>query len=338
MKARLQDVAELAGVSTKTVSNVVNDYPFIRDATREKVLQAMEQLNYRANLSARNLARGRTGLIALAIPRLSNPYFAELAGYVIEAAEKRSWTVLIDETRGDPQRERRVIEGLGPYLLDGVVISVQGLTRPELEKIRPGGALVLLGEKIFEGPADHVAADNVAAAQAVTQHLIDIGRRDIAVMGMSGTPLRGTPDLRLEGYRRALDSAGLPYREQYVRPVHNYQRRDGAQAMVELLELPQRPDAVVCFNDEMAVGALNALSTRRIAVPGDIALAGFDDIDEGRYCVPQLTTVSWDNPRVAQTALDLLTDRIEQREALAPREVQTNFTVMIRASTLADAR
>ncbi|MBQ0895663.1 LacI family DNA-binding transcriptional regulator [Micromonospora sp. U56] len=347
MRARLEDVAKLAGVSPKTVSNVVNGHPYVREQTRERVLQAMKELNYRANISARNLARGRTGVLALAVPKLGNPYFAELAGYIIEAAERRSWSVLIDETRGDPERERRVIEGFTPMRLDAVIISVQGLTATELATLQPSGPLVLLGEKIFDGPADHVAADNIAAAEALTRHLIETQRRRIAVIGLTGTPLRGTPDLRLDGYRRALREAGLTFRPEYVPAVSGYQRSDGARAMARLLELGDRPDAVVCFNDEMAVGALKTLAIRSIAVPEDIAVAGFDDIDESRYCHPSLTTVSWKNDQIAQVALDLLEERIRQQtpspgwlpaqSPAPPREVMTDFELIVRGSTVVGA-
>ena len=333
MRARLQDVAELAGVSPKTVSNVVNDYPHVRPETRQKVLAAMAQLGYSANMSARSLARGRTGVVALAVPRLGNPYFAELAGLVIEAAERRSCTVLIDETRGEPERERRIIEGITPLSLDGVIISVQGLTAADLERIRPRGALVLLGEKIFDGPADHVAADNVAAAETLTRHLVEVGRRRIAAIGLSGTPLRGTPDLRLEGYRRALTAAGLPYETRYVPPVHGYQRSDGAYAMEQLLQMPQRPDAVLCFNDEMAIGALRTLARAGVAVPAEVAVAGFDDIDEGRFCTPTLTSVSFHNERIAEVALDLLEERIGNGDGVPPREVEIDFELFVREST-----
>ncbi|HEX6514335.1 MAG TPA: LacI family DNA-binding transcriptional regulator [Nocardioidaceae bacterium] len=326
-------MAELAGVSPKTVSNVVHGHPYVSVETRERVLQAMTQLDYRANLSARNLARGRSGVVALAVPRLGNPFFAELAGKVIEAAERRSCTVLIDETRGEAGRERRIIEGLTPLSLDGVIISVQGLGKADLESLNPNGALVLLGERIFDGPADHVAADNIAAAKALTKHLIGIGRRRIAAIGLSGTPLRGTPDLRLEGYRRALRGGHIKFQAEYVVPVHAYGREDGAAAMAQLLALKPRPDAVICFNDEMAIGALNALARAGVSVPEEIAVAGFDDIVEGRYSYPTLTSVSWDNEKVAEVALDLLEERIGNGDGVPPREVQTGFELMVRQST-----
>ena len=333
MRARLQDVAALAGVSSKTVSNVVHGYPHVRQETRDRVLEAMRALNYRANLSARSLARGRTGVVALAVPRLENPYFAELAGKVIESAERRSCTVLIDETRGDPERERRIIEGLTPMSLDGVIISVQGLTKADLEPLTPSGALVLLGERIFDGPADHVAADNVAASRALTEHLATIGRHRIAAIGLSGTPLRGTPDLRLEGYRQALGDAGITFRPDYLVPVHAYGRADGAEAMGRVLALEPRPDAVLCFNDEMAIGALHALAKAGVSVPAEMAVAGFDDIAEGRYSNPSLTSVSWDNEEVAKVALDLLEERIGNGAAVPPREVETGFHLMVRESS-----
>lgn len=333
MRARLQDVAELAGVSPKTVSNVVHGYPHVRAETRTRVLEAMTTLNYQANLSARSLARGRTGVVALAVPRLANPYFAELAGRMIEAAEHRTLTVLINETHGDALRERRIIEGLTPMSLDGVIISVQSLTKSDLENLTPSGALVLLGEKIFDGPADHVAADNVAAAHAVTEHLISLGCRRIAAIGLSGTSWRGTPDLRLEGYRTALRAARITFRKDLLVPVDGYGRADGAKATEKLLRRARRPDGLICFNDEMAIGALRSLRQAGVRVPDEIAVVGFDDIAESQYSTPTLTSVSWNNEKVAEVALDLLEARIVHGAEASPREVQTGFELMVRESS-----
>lgn len=333
MRATLQHVAERAGVSPKTVSNVANGYQHVRSETREKVLRAMAELNYRANMSARNLARGRTGIIAFAVPWLSNPYYSDLAGHIITAAQEQSLTVLIDETHADAERERQILAGIGPELLDGVILSPQRLTRDELAQMNSTQALVLLGEGIFNGPADHVVADNTAAARELTEHLIRGGRRRIAAIGFSGTELTGTPQLRLAGFRQALDGAGIELQADYQIAVHGYERHDGAAAMQQLLRLPQPPDAVVCFNDVVAIGALKCLSQKGIDVPGKIAVAGFDDTREGEYSNPSLTSVSWENDVVANQAVRLLMERIGSLEKVAPREVSTGYHLERRAST-----
>ncbi|WP_114558951.1 LacI family DNA-binding transcriptional regulator [Desertihabitans aurantiacus] len=327
------DVARRAGVSPKTVSNVVNGYAHVSEGTRERVVAAMAELNYRANLSARNLKSGRTGVVALAVPWLSNPYFADLAGHVIRAAEAESVTVLIDETRSEPERERRLLDGTGSHLLDGVIISPQALTADDLAQLRGREPMVLLGERIFDGGVDHVAADNEAAAQELTEHLIATGRRRVATIGFSGTRLTGTPQLRRAGVQHAVEQAGLAWDEQLHLAVEGFQRRDGAEAMRALLALPERPDAVVCFNDVVALGALKALAEARVDVPGEIAVAGFDNIEGSDYAVPSLTTVDWDNAQLAEIAIELLLDRIHSRRPLRAREIVVRHRVVSREST-----
>ncbi|MFD0783416.1 LacI family DNA-binding transcriptional regulator, partial [Micromonospora azadirachtae] len=187
MRHRLKDVAERAGVSVKTVSNVVNGYAHVRPDTRARVEEAIAALNYRPNLSARHLRKGRTGVIALAVPELDIPYFAELARHVVGAAADLGWTVLIDQTGGRREQERVIASGVTDHLIDGLILNPLALTADDLVNLN-GTPMVLLGERVEHGTADHVVIDNVAAAREVTTHLIGLGRRRIAAIGAQRTP------------------------------------------------------------------------------------------------------------------------------------------------------
>jgi DNA-binding LacI/PurR family transcriptional regulator len=334
VRVRLKDVALRAGVSVKTVSNVVNGYEHVTDRTRSRVKQALDELGYRPNLSARSLRTGRTGLIAIAVPRLDQPYFAELAGCVVRAAERHGLTVLIDQTDGLPDRERLVVSGIRPHLIDGLIFSPLALGKADLLAADLATPLVLLGERIFDGGADHVAIDNVAAAQVATEHLIDLGRRRIAAIGAQGFESGQTAHLRLAGYREALSGSGMAEDPQLIAAVDAFHRADGAEAMSRLLELDDPPDAVFCFNDLLALGALRTLHERGLAVPGDVAVVGFDDIDESRYSVPALTTVSPDKQQIADVAVDALVHRLGPDKDDEPRELRTDFVLAARESSL----
>ena len=334
MRVRLKDVALRAGVSVKTVSNVVNGYEHVTDRTRSRVKQALDELGYRPNLSARSLRTGRTGLIAIAVPRLDQPYFAELAGCVVRAAERHGLTVLIDQTEGLPDRERLVVSGIRPHLIDGLIFSPLALGKADLRAADLATPLVLLGERIFDGGADHVAIDNVAAAKVATEHLIGLGRRRIAAIGAQGFESGQTAHLSLAGYREALSGSGMAEDPQLIAAVDAFHRADGAEAMSRLLELDDPPDAVFCFNDLLALGALRTLHERGLAVPGDVAVVGFDDIDESRYSVPALTTVSPDKQQIADVAVDALVHRLGPDKDDEPREVRTDFVLAARESTL----
>jgi DNA-binding LacI/PurR family transcriptional regulator len=329
MAATLRDVATLAGVSVKTVSNVVNGYAFVKAENRRRVEEALAATGYRPNVGARNLRRGRTGFIALVLPELTIPYFGELAGLVISAAQKQDWSVLIEETRGTRDRERATLASLGPHLIDGAIVSPEALEADDL--LDPGIPLVMLGEHTVDVPIDHVAIDNVLAARTAVNHLIEIGRRRIAAIGQN--PHRGTAAQRLAGYRAALSAAGLPQPPELVVPALNYHRSDGAHAMAHLLQLPEPPDAVFCFNDLLAAGALRTAAEHGVRVPADLAIVGFDNNEESAYSLPSLTTIAPDKAAIAETAVDLIRRRAKDNDQFPPQDIQTPFTLEIREST-----
>ncbi len=330
----LRDVAARAGVSIKTVSNVVNDYVHVAASTRARVQQAIDDLNYRPNLSARNLRSARTGLVALAVPELDSPYFAELARHVVRAAETRGWTVLVDQTDGLADRERLVMDGIRGHLIDGLIFSPLASGREELVARRDSTPMVLLGERVYDGPFDHVAIDNVAAARLAVEHLLGLGRRRVAAIGEQRHESAGTARLRARGYGEALRANGIEPAAELVRFTESYHRADGAAAMADLLDEGAAPDAVFCFNDLMALGALRTLAERGVRVPQDIAVVGFDDIEDGRYSIPSLTTVRPDKQALAERAVDLLAGRLGGTDTGGPREVDAPFALVVRESTV----
>ena len=323
----------MAGVSVRTVSNVVNRFPHVAPDTRARVEKALEQLNYRPNLAARNLRRGRSGLIGLVVPEIDSPYFSELAAHLVLAAEKRSWTVLVDQTGGDPARERAFLEGAAAGFVDGLVFSPWGLGAVDLRRSAEDIPLVLLGERASDGVTDHIAIDNVAAAREATDHLIALGRRRIAAIGLQPHLTNETARLRLEGYRASLAAAGHPPEEGLEVEVTALHRADGAAAMCTLLTLPEPPDAVFCFNDQLALGAMRAAHDAGLDVPRDVALAGFDDIEDGRYSCPSLTTISPDKWAIAVRALERLAERLDGGRSGSARDVVVPHTLIVRESS-----
>lgn len=336
MNARLEDVARLAGVSNKTVSNVVHDHPNVRVETRRRVQRAIEELGYRPNLSARGLRSGRTGVIGLSVPELRQNYFAELADEVIRAAESRGLGVLVEQTSGDRQREVDVVTRRRPHLTDGLLFSPERLGPDDLHLLSAAHPIVLLGERMFGGPTDHVTMHNSTAAKAAVQHLIERGRRRIAVLGAhpDGQVQVRAADLRLSGYREALDAAGLPHAPELVRAVAPWFHWNGAEATRELLASGVHFDALFCLNDGLALGALRELAAAGVRVPDDVAVIGFDNIDEARFSVPSLTTVDPGRAEIARIAVDLLVERIgEKGPPRPPRTVRTDFRIVEREST-----
>ncbi|MGW7241626.1 LacI family DNA-binding transcriptional regulator [Streptomyces sp. NPDC054804] len=334
MRVSLRDVAERAGVSIKTVSNVVNNYPHVTPAMRARVQAAIDELGYRPNLTARHLRKGRTGIIALAVPELGNPYFAELAGAVIDAAAEHEFTVLLDHTRGEREQEILVSQGFRGGVIDGLILSPLTLEAEDLQGRSADVPLVLLGEREYGLPFDHIAIDNVAAARCAVRHLLGRGRTRIAYLGARTDSVNQPAHLRLDGWRAELAAAGVPAPDSLVVPVGGWDRDDGARAMAELLDSGVRPDAVFAFNDLIAIGAMRVLHERGLRVPWDVAVVGFDDIAEGRFGAVTLTTVSPDKQAIAKMAVASLLRSLSGREEPGGRELTAKFELVERESTL----
>ncbi|MGD1218453.1 MULTISPECIES: LacI family DNA-binding transcriptional regulator [Streptomyces] len=332
MRVSLKDVALHAGVSIKTVSNVVNDHPHVTPAMRTRVQRSIDELGYRPNLTARHLRKGRTGIMALALPELGNPYFAELATEIIDAAAEHEYTVLLDHTRGRRDQEILVSQGFRTRVIDGLILSPIELEAEDLSERAEAVPLVLLGEREYPLPYDHIAIDNVAAARQAMRHLISLGRRDIAFLGARRG--RSQPaHLRLRGWREELDAAGLVADPRLVGATDGWGHADGAAAMARILDAGHQPDAVFAYNDLIALGAMRVLSERGLRIPQDVAVVGFDNVIEGRYGAITLTSVSPDKATIARMAVEAVLARLggEQHEA---RRVHAGYSLVCRESTL----
>jgi len=341
-KATLHDVARLAGVSVKTVSNVVNDYPHVRPAMRERVNNAIVELDYRPNLSARGLRSGRSGVIGLAVPSLRENYFAELADAVIRAAAERGLGVMVEQTSGARDAELRAVSSSRPRLLDGLLFSPVSLGDADASALDVDTPIVLLGERIFNGPADHVMIQNSGAARAATEHLLAIGRRRIAVIGADPDHPHETnsASLRLQGYISALEAAGIAIDEDLIRvaPMARWHRAGGAMAVREMLADGLDFDAVFTFTDTLGLGALRALGESGRRVPEDVSLIGFDNIEEGQYSLPSLSTVDPGRDEIATIAVERLIARIQEKGERQPRmTLSGGFRIIPRESTAAPA-
>lgn len=332
--ATLRDVAARSGVSVRTVSNVVTGSKAVAEHTRARVERAVQELGYRPNMVARSLRSGRSNIIAVAVPELNVPYFAELVGEMTVRARDRGYTVMVDQTDGTPERERELIAAHSPaQMFDGMIVNALSLTAAEIRGRDHRLPLVLLGEHLSDGSFDHVGVDNVAAARAATTHLIGLGARRVAAIGVL-SPATETAQLRLLGYTQAHRLDGREVDARLVAVTEAFHRVDGATAMARLLDLPEPPDAVFCFNDLLALGACRTLHERGLKIPEDVAVVGFDDIEDGRYATPSLTTIAPDKVAIAGQAVDLLISRITATAGASPQDLWAGWTLEIRESTV----
>ncbi|MCU1489972.1 MAG: hypothetical protein JWM85_1377 [Acidimicrobiaceae bacterium] len=338
MHVTMREVALRAGVSPRTVSNVVNDFALVAPETRARVRQAIEELGYRPNPIAKSLRSGRSGFIMLALPELSISYFAELSSLVIAEARRCSYTVIIEQTDGDPERERQLIErdARNPFV-DGLLFSPLALNADQLRASSAEVPIVLLGEHGAVGIHDHVGIDNVGAARAAVEHLIELGRLRIAAIGHQDAASNETSQFRSQGYREALEAAGRRVEPDLLASAPSYHRDDGASAMARLLDLADPPDAVFCYNDLLAIGAMRTLAERGRSVPEDVAVIGFDDSEEGRYRSPSLSTIAPDKRAIAAAAMARLVGRMNGDDS-PPASQAVPFRLEARESTLSVAR
>ncbi|MGZ0152919.1 LacI family DNA-binding transcriptional regulator [Kribbella sp. WER1] len=327
-RVRMKDVAAHAGVSPRTVSNVVNNYAYVSDEMRARVQASLDELGYQMDYLARGLRSGRSGFVALVVPSLAEPYFAALAESVIRAARVHHLSVLVETTGNAPEIEREVLQGSLTRMVDGVLLNA--VAGPE----QGVGDLpaVILGESPPVPNAPQVGIDNVAAARTVVQHLIDRGHRRILAYGNQDTE---TARLRFEGYRQAMTAAKLG---RLLSLDHSGGPWSAEGAYGEIAKLLRRrarpPEAIFAFNDSLAHGALRAIRDHGLAVPGDMAVAGIDDIVMSAFSEPPLTTIAPDLDELAERAVGLLVDRIDGHPA--PHEFTrtlTPFRLVVRAST-----
>ncbi|SDD27785.1 LacI family DNA-binding transcriptional regulator [Auraticoccus monumenti] len=331
MAVGMKDVAQRAGVSIKTVSNVVNGYPHITPATKAKVTAAIAELGYRPNLFGRSLRTGRTGVIALAVPAIDNTYYAALARAVIREAEALRWTVLVDQTEASPERERLVLDGIRDRMIDGLLFAPRSVSAATLADRPAEVPLVLLGDRVVDPGLDRVTVDSVAVGRAATEHLLGLGRTRVAALGVS--PEDTMAMARLSGVRQAQEAAGLHPDQRLELPVEHWDHDSGHLAVDRLLATGADFDALVCFNDALALGAVHALQQAGRSIPGEVAVIGVDDVPASRFLWPPLSSVRLDKELIAHSAVTLLAERIAHPDAPV-QHVTAGFEVVPRASTL----
>jgi LacI family transcriptional regulator len=309
-KVTRDDVARLAGTSTAVVSYVINNGPRpVAPATRERVLAAIKQLGYRPDRVAQAMASRRTDLIGLIVPDARQPFFGEMSHAVEQAAAERGKMVLVGNSDYLQEREIHYLRAFLGMRVSGLILVSQGLGETAAAEIEAWDArIVLLHERTEAENEFAVVTDDIGGAQLAVRHLLEHGYTDVAcVGGMDFTPTIGDPVTdHIEGWRRAMQEAGLPTEGKVFQAPYN--RYDAYQVGLELLSRPDRPRALFCSTDDQAIGILRAARELRIDVPGELAVAGFDDVKEAGLTDPPLTTVASDRQAMARAAVDLVLD------------------------------
>jgi LacI family transcriptional regulator len=326
----IRQIADLAGVSIATVSRVLNGRGDVSDETRELVSRVIRENGYTANRSARGLSAGRTGLVGILVPLVYPAYFSAIVAGAAQALSERDLQIVLSPTGAEHDREVSVLDRLHA-LTDGALIILPEESSEELERLLDGGyrfvvldPLMPLDERI---PA--VSAAHTSGADQAIRHLLELGHRRIAhITGPLGWV--ATEDRR-RGYRAALASAGIlpdPALEIQAEP----EIRPGREAALRLLELPERPTAIFAFNDNIAIGAIQAARARGLRVPDDVSIVGFDDVEHATIVTPMLTTVRQPLAEMGRTAVSLL-NRLLERQHFETLHIELATRLVVREST-----
>ncbi|WP_165362767.1 LacI family DNA-binding transcriptional regulator [Promicromonospora panici] len=328
----IREVAEAAGVSASTVSQVVTGKRPVSAATRARVEAEIKRLGYRAHPGAAQLRGGRTGTIALVVPTLENPFYPLVAAGMQDVLVPRDLLLTVTDASG-PDRSATTIHRLLSRRVDAMLAAPLGLAESALAEVRDAEIpFVTLGQEP-PGGGDYVHTDDVSGIRELTEHLISRGRRRIAFLG--GDESAPPTQERLEGYRTALKAAGLPARDDHV-VFETFTRqggRDGAATLLDRADGADRPDAIVAANDLIAIGVLDAARARALRVPDDLAVTGYDDIDAASLVNPPLTTVENPAREIGRACARLLLDRLDGEVTEVTRSIGLPHRLVIRESS-----
>ncbi|GAB0112624.1 LacI family DNA-binding transcriptional regulator [Acidisoma sp. C75] len=329
MTITISDVAKKAGVSIATVSRYLRGE---RVRSAKRVLEAIEALEYRPAVAARSLRSGIHYAVAMIVPDITNPYFAAVAKGVESVFRDTSYRLLLANTDESTEVEDAVLHDVMPRV-DGIILAPAAeQEETPLQVRRDGMPIVLVDRELSAKSFDSVLVDNRGGAAAAARHLLGFGHKAIAMI--SG-PLVNTPGrIRYDGFLAALAEAGIKPQAAHLE-VADFRESGGYQAMMRLLDLPEPPTAVFCANNVMTVGTLKALAARKVRVPKDISVIGFDDLDLGMLLNPPLTVIDRPAEEQGAAAARLLLRRLAGAEASAPDRIMLQTRLVARASCAA---
>jgi LacI family transcriptional regulator len=347
VRVSIKDVAERAGVSTATVSHVINQTRFVREETRQKVIEAIEVLNYQPSAIARGLATNSTQTIGLIISDIANPFFTAVARGVEDEINQHGYHTIFCNTDEDPEREGEYLRLLSARQIDGLIIAPTGVRSPRLIRMAETDMpIVLLDRDTPDIKAPLVGVDNEGGAYQATKYLLELGHRNIAIL--VGMETISTQMARLNGYKRALQEAGVTVDEKFIvradsraysnqlslldspPPLfltNNQMTPTAYHVLQSVLNSSNLPSAIFVTNNEMTVGALHALKQKGLRCPEDISVISFDDHDWAPIFSPSLTAVRQPTYELGWVAANLLMKMLNQEDFEMPLPLPVEFII-----------
>jgi LacI family transcriptional regulator len=314
----INDIAKLAGVSVATVSRVINRKPDVKAATKERVDNAIEHLNYSPNTVARGLVLKNSKVIGFIVPDIKSPNFPELARGIIAQAKKFGYSVMFFDTNHDDEIVKETIRLLQSKQVDGIILSFDSANRDELIRLRRTKfPVVQIYQKSPEITVPTIKIDNFGSGYFATRYLLEMGHTIIGHITTGNETQSGSE--RLKGYRKALEEKDISFRNELVQTgSHTY--KAGIECMDRLLQLNPRPTAVFASHDLMAIGAYNSIARHGLSIPADISIIGHDNIEMSDMVIPKLTTVDTFKYTLGQEGVNLLVKEMAEKTGEATEQ------------------
>lgn len=328
--ATMKDIARLAGVSTSTVSHVINKSRYVSDEIAERVNKAAQDLNYAPSALARSLKMNRTRTIGMLVTTSTNPFFGEVVKGVERSCYHKGYNLILCNTEGDSQRMQASINTLLQKRVDGLLLMCSTLEGERIDVFEryPDIPVVVMdwGPMLF--PSDKIQDNSLRGGYIAANYLIECGHKEIGCI--TGPLIRHQAQMRYEGYKRAVLEAGLDIYPNWI-VESDFECEGGYEAFNKMLAKGPLPSAIFVSNDMMAMGVINAANEKGIRIPEDLSLMGYDDIHIARFMSPALTTIHQPKYRLGKAAVDTLLARLDN-EALEPQIVQLEPTLVVRKS------
>ncbi len=330
MKATLKDVANLAGVSTATVSNVTNNTKFVSDDVKRKVLNAMETLNYRPNALAKSLRVQETKLIGVLISDITNPFFSKVVRGIEYEANKNGYNILLCNTESNAVKEQEYLDILIGKRIDGLIISSSGNKEEYIKHLESANIpIVFLNRSPESALMKTVMTNNIRGSYLAAEHLINHGYEKISII--SGPQTYSTGRDRLIGYKRAMEDYGLPIDEELIK-IGNFDIKSGYDLMKELINSGERTDACFIANNSMTLGAYKYIKETNLKIGQDLAIVGYDESDWADIVEPPLSTISQPAYEQGTQAAELVIANINEKELTNQKVIYLEPTMIIRES------
>ena len=310
--ATIKDVAKMAGVSTTTVSHVINKTRFVAKETEEAVMQAIKSLKYSPSAVARSLKVNTTKSIGMIVTTSESPYFAEIIHAVEDHCYRQGYSLFLCNTQNDPEKIKNHVEMLTKKRVDGLLVMCSEYTQHSLDVLSSFSSVPMV--VMDWGPntdTDIIEDNSFTGGYLATKHLIDCGHKAIGLI--AGELDKTTARTRYEGFVKAMNETNLPIHENWIMEGF-FEPEDGYECMNKILAQDSLPTAVFCCNDVMALGAISAITEKGLRVPDDISIIGYDNIHSSRFYAPPLTTIHQSKSRLGAQAVNLLFERIANKD------------------------